>query len=121
MVRATTSRLAPNAARPTGRLVCMAISQPTRDAAAVLLDLLSVLDDTAENPAILETAFARLNDIGAVKVEASPPGGVVTVDLTPLIGGALLLIKRLVDDTTARTESSQAEVIHELRVWLQKA
>ena len=98
----------------------MTLTEPARDAARILLDVLSALDESAASPQAMETAFERLNEVGAVKVQVDG-GNKVDADLTGLVAGAVFTIRQLIQELTDRTGKSDIEVIVALREWLRDA
>jgi hypothetical protein len=95
--------------------------EATRAAAHVILDVLSGYDtdvpDRVSGTA-METAFRRINAVGAVAATMNDETGTLTVDATPLMGAILVPLQYLIRQLELYAEISRDDVLTKLREYV---
>jgi hypothetical protein len=93
-----------------------------RQAAHVLLDTVSAYDpelaDDAKNSAAMDRAFQRMNDVGAVSGTIDDATDVVTLEVSPLLGGTIVSMHWLVTQLAHHKGTTREDVIFALREYL---
>lgn len=91
----------------------------SRKAAHVILDGLSAFDpdttDGERNREAMELAFSRLLEIEAIELLYDEDTEELELDVSPLMQGVLLVVRRLVADLAARTGVSPEDVVASVR------
>lgn len=97
-----------------------------KGAANILLDMVTAFDDDLgddpTNAAAMNLAFRRFDEVEAVTLtwddeKPDPP----LLDVSPLVGGAMVSMKWLVGRVAAYARSSEEEVIADLREFLEES
>jgi hypothetical protein len=88
-----------------------------RQAAHTLIDVVSLWDENPDAD-IMNRAFARLNQVGAIRTHAPTHGPALQVDISHLMGGTIVTLKWLVAHLAAERGVTEADVITELRQFL---
>ncbi len=92
-----------------------------RQSAHVILDVVSAhphLDDEATNPAAMNLALHRLNDVCAVTAEFDTDTHALDLEITPLLGAAFVSINWLATRLAEATSQSREEVTASLRLFI---
>lgn len=93
--------------------------EKSRKAAHVILDGLSAFDpdavDSDRNTEAMELAFSRLLEIEAIELLYDEESEELELDVSPLMEGVLLVVRRLVADLAARTGVSPEDVVASVR------
>lgn len=96
------------------------VSNPSRDAANVLLDALSAFDPEASgNNEAIKLALRRLEDVGAITATYDDEEDVLTLDADPLLMGTLSLLVTLTELIAQDRSMDRRVLIHTLRDQLQ--
>jgi hypothetical protein len=93
----------------------MAMPEPGRQAAHVLLDATSVFRPEDADATIVDLALQRLGDAGAVSATFNDVTGEANVDVSDLVGATLVLLQRLVTEAAREHGVSKGEIIADLR------
>jgi hypothetical protein len=93
--------------------------EATRAAAHVFVDVLSAHDAENDEASALamETAFERINQVGALTVTTGAKG-VVEIDATPLMGAVIIPMRYLLRQVELHTGLGWDEVIVAFRQWI---
>ena len=93
-----------------------------RQAAHVILDGLSAVDpeqpDSQANVDAMELAFAKLLEIEAIELLYDEDEEELELDVSPLMEGVLLVVRRLVAELAERTGTSPEDVVAGVRTHL---
>ena len=96
--------------------------EKARQAAHVILDGLSAVDpdqpDSQANVDAMELAFAKLLEIEAIELLYDEDEEELELDVSPLMEGVLLVVRRLVAELAARTGTSPEDVVADVRTHL---
>lgn len=94
------------------------IPQPGRESANVILDAITAHDPDAPSLESMNLALSRLADVeDAYRVTVGEDDD-VSLDLSNLVGGAMVAMSRLVQLVSEADNVSREEVISDLREWL---
>lgn len=90
-----------------------------RKAAHVILDGLTASDpdnpDSAKNTEAMELAFSRLLEIEAIELLYDEDEEELELDVSPLMEGVLMVVRRLVTELSDRTGTSPEDVVASVR------
>ena len=87
-----------------------------RQAAHTLIDVVSLCDDNP-NTQLMNRAFARLSDLGAIRARV-PAHEPAQVDLSRLMGGTVVAMKWRVSQPAAERGVDESEVLAGLREFI---
>lgn len=80
-----------------------------RQVGHIILDGITAADVESENA--MELALGRLLEIEALEVSYDEDEGELELDISPLMGGVLLVVAQLVDELVARDGSTPEDVL----------
>ncbi|WP_122815943.1 hypothetical protein [Nocardioides pantholopis] len=80
-----------------------------RRAGHIILDGVTALD--VESDQAIEIAFGRLLEIDAIEVTLDEDEGELELDISPLMGGVMMVVRQLVDEIVRRDGSSFEDVL----------
>ncbi|MBM9462671.1 hypothetical protein JL108_04355 [Aeromicrobium sp. YIM 150415] len=89
-----------------------------REAAHVLLDMISAFDPEDDDAAAMKLAMGRMNEIGAVTATFDDETDAVDLDATGLMGGTLITLQRLITLLATAHGVDEATTIIELREFI---
>jgi phosphotransferase system HPr-like phosphotransfer protein len=95
--------------------------EATRAAAHVIVDVISGYDsesDEAVSAAAMQTAFERINEVGAFTATRDDETEVTTVDATSLMGAVVVPMRYLIRQVELYSGEDQDAVIVALREWI---
>ena len=91
----------------------MSIDDITRQAGHIILDGITAAD--VETGEAMEAAFGKLLEIEAIEVTMDEEEGELELDISPLMGGVLAVVRELVDEVARRDGSSVEDVLALMR------
>ena len=72
-------------------------------------------------PNPVELAFGHLLEIGAVELKMDEDGDELELDISPLMGGVMLVVRRLVAELAARDQVDPESVVMSVRAAIDQA
>jgi hypothetical protein len=88
-----------------------------RQSGQIILDAVSVFRADEGSNAAMDLALQRLSDVEAVTVSEADEEG-VTLDISPLVGGAMVTVQWLVESLANHRGVDRSTVIAEVRQFL---
>ena len=87
-----------------------------RQAGHVILDGVTAIDVNSSEA--MEIAFGKLLEIEAIVVSIDEDEGELELDISPLMGGVMLVVRQLVTEIARRDGSSQEDVLAIIRTGI---
>lgn len=84
----------------------------------MILDAITAHDPGAPSVDAINLALSRLSEVEDAYVVTIDDDDAVTLDLSNVLGGAMVAMSRLVQLVSEATDVSREEVISDLREWL---